>query len=310
VTEEGYNATTIQTAISSDDGRSWVPAFTPYEKALPGQHSFISWFPTASGIGLTWLDASVRSQVHAEMKEPDQHPKHDMGSVGLRYAALNADGFAAGDQFIDPIACECCPTSAAATSRGPVVVYRDRQELPGTTPADVQTFRPTIRDIYLVRQENGAWKEPRRVHEDNWVINACPDNGPAVDATASTVAVAWWTGSGDQPKVQVAFSPDAGDSFGPAFRVDAGKGEGQVTVALLRGGRAALVGWLEDNQTWVRYVNDAGVVSRPTALGSAPHHSRLPRWLVNADGSVTAAWTSKKDGTTRVEMSRIEVRGR
>lgn len=307
VTEEGYNATTIQTALSSDEGRTWVPASTPYEKALPGQHSFISWFPTTGGIGLTWLDASVRSQVHAERPVPDQHAKHDVGSVGLRYATLNADGVAAHNQFIDPIACECCPTSAAITGRGPVVVYRDRQELPGTTPSDVQTFRPTVRDIYIVRHENGAWKEPRRVHEDNWVINACPDNGPAVDASANAVAVAWWTGSGDQPKVQVSFSSDAGDSFGSAIRVDAGAAEGQVTVALLSGGRSAVVGWLENGQTWARFVSDAGVMSAPTSLGSAPRHSRLPRWIVNPDGTVTVAWTSKKDGMSRVEMARIEV---
>ena len=308
VTEEGYNATTIETAISSDEGLSWVPASTPYEKALPGQHSFISWFGTTTGIGLVWLDASVRSQVHAGMPEQDRHAQHDLGSVGLRYAALTAQGKVDAEQFVDPISCECCPTSAASTDRGPVVVYRDRQEPDGTLPADVRTFQPTVRDIYIVRQEGGVWRKPQLVHKDNWVINACPDNGPAVDASANHVAVAWWTGSNNQPKVQLAFSSDSGDSFGSAFRIDSGNGEGQVTVALLPDGRSAVVGWLENGETWARYVSDSGATSKPVVLGASPHHSRLPRWLANRDGSVTAAWTSKNDGSPRVEMSRIELR--
>ncbi len=306
VTDDGYNATTIEMAISIDEGRSWVPTPTPYGKALAGQHSFISWFGTKSGIGLVWLDASVRSQVHALMPERDSKKAHDLGSVGLRYAAVNAEGKVDHEQFVDPITCECCPTSAASTDRGAVVAYRGRQEAPGTLPSEVRTFQPTVRDIYIVRQEGGLWRKPHLVHRDNWIINACPDNGPAVDASANHVAVAWWTGSNNQPKVQLAFSSDSGDSFGSAFRIDSGSGEGQVTVSLLPDGRSAVVGWLENGETWARYVSDSGAMSQPVALGPAPRHSRLPRWLANRDGSVTAAWTSTKDGAPHIQMSRID----
>lgn len=308
VKAEGHYATTIETAVSNDEGRTWVPAATPYHDALPGQHSFLSWFETRSGIGLLWLDAKVRSQVQQErMQEHGSEKDSDLGSVGLRYAAFNADGKVDQEQFVVPITCECCPTSAAVTSRGPVAVFRGRQEAPGTHPSEVRGFRPTVRDIYLVRQENGVWQEPHLVHNDNWIINACPDNGPAVDASGNRVAVAWWTASNDQPKVHLAFSSDSGDTFGPPFRIDSANGEGQVTVALLPNGRSAIVGWLEDGKTWARYVSESGAMSRPMLLGPSPHHSRLPRWLANPDGSVAAAWTSKKDGETRLEISRIGV---
>ena len=306
----GHYATTIKTAISSDEGRTWVPAATPYKEALPGQHSFLSWFETRGGIGLLWLDAETRSQVQHHLLQKGASEKGDsnLGSVGLRYAALNADGKLEHEQFIVPIACECCPTSAAVTSRGPVVVYRGRQEAPGTLPSEVRGFRPTVRDIYLVRQEAGTWRSPRLIHNDNWVINACPDNGPAVDASANHVAVARWTRSNGQPKVQLAFSSDSGDSFGSAFRIDAEKAEGQVTVSLLPEGRSAVVGWLENGKTWARYVKDSGAMSRPVELGPSPGHSRLPRWLANRDGSVTAAWTSNRGSSRRLEMSRIALR--
>ncbi len=301
-------ATNINTAISADEGRTWVPAPTPYGEAFSGQHSFLSWFDAKNGIGLLWLDASVRSQMrHALMDKPGGSHDSDLGSVGLRYAALNTSGKVEQEQFVNPIVCECCPTSAAATERGAVVVYRGREEAPGTLPSEVHDNRPTVRDIYIQRQENGRWRKPHLVHKDNWLINACPDNGPAVDASAHHVAVAWWTGVKDQRKVQLAFSSDSGDSFGSAFRIDSGQGEGQVTVSLLPDGCSAVVGWLENGETWARYVSESGAMSRPVLLGSSPRHSRLPHWLANRDGSVTAAWTSKEDGSLHVEVSRIDL---
>ena len=301
-------ATNIKTAASADEGRTWVASDTPYSQSFSGQHSFLSWFRTGKGIGLLWLDASARSEMRHGMMQHSAGAQHsDLGSVGLRYAALNADGRTEHEQFVNSIVCECCPTSAALTQKGPVVVYRGREEKPGTLPSEVQDDRPTVRDIYIARQEGGQWRPPHLVHNDNRVINGCPDNGPSVDAAGNRIAVAWWTRSNDQPKVQLAFSSDDGDSFGPAFRVDLGKGAGQVTVALLSGGRSAVVGWLENGETWARYVSESGAMSRPVALGVSPPHSRLPRWLTNGDGTVTAPWTSKREGSPHLEVSRIDL---
>jgi hypothetical protein len=301
-------ATTIRTAISKDEGQTWVARATPYPESLAGQHSFLSWFKAGEGLGLLWLDASARSQVrHAEMQNAVRHHHSEIGSVGLRYAELNRDGNTHREQFLNPIVCECCPTSAAVTQGGAVVAYRGREEPPGTLPSQVQDDRPTVRDIYIVRQVGSQWLKPRLVHRDNWVINACPDNGPAVDAVGSHVAVAWWTRANDQPKVQLAFSADDGDSFGSPVRIDLEKGEGQVTVSLLSDGRSALVGWLEDGEAWARYVDDSGAMSPAVALGLSPHHSRLPHWLANEDGSVTAVWTSKQGDSPHIQVSRIDV---
>ncbi len=292
-------ATAIQTAVSRDDGRTWTRPKQPYPDALSGQHSFLSWFHSADGVGLVWLDAEQRSLVrHAEMHESR------MGSVGLRFADLNANGDLTQQSFINPITCECCPTGSAVSGRGPVVVYRGRQEPPGTKPSEVQDDRPTVRDIYITRLDNGKWTKPHVVYPDNWVINACPDNGPSVDASANNLVVGWWTRSNDAPKVQVAFSADAGDSLGKPVRVDAGNGEGQVTVALLPDGRSAIVGWLEDGQTCARYVASSGMVGNILKLGASPRHSRLPAWLSTKDG-VIVAWTAKAGDGTQVEVANL-----
>jgi hypothetical protein len=292
-------ATSIQTSVSSDDGSTWTRPKQPYPDALSGQHSFLAWFPSTDGVGLVWLDAEQRSLVHAGTHQSR------MGSVGLRYADLNTQGDLTQQSFINPITCECCPTSAAISARGPLVVYRGRQESPETKPSEVLDDRPTVRDIYITRLENGRWTKPHLVYPDNWVINACPDNGPSVDAAANNVVVGWWTRANDAPRVQVAFSTDAGDTLGKPIRVDAGNGEGQVTVALLPDGQSAIVGWLEDGQTCARYVASSGTVGNILKLGPSPRHSRLPAWLAT-NGGVLAAWTAKVDSGTQVQVTQLD----
>jgi len=300
-------ATSVHVARSADQGRSWSAPVTPHPDGTAGQHGFISAFPMADGIGLAWLDAQEQRYVPAVVsagKEPEW-----LGAIGLRAAAIAADGNVTHDQFVDPITCECCPTAAVETARGPVVVYRDRVTPVGITPRDVREDAGSVRDIHLTRFEGGRWTTPRRVHADDWIVNACPDNGPAVDASGEQLVVAWWTAAWNRPRVSVAFSGDAGDSFARAISVDAGAPNGQVTVAILPGGRSAVVGWQERGQTWVRWVSAEGTLGQPLALGPAPPRSRLPRWIADHEG-VLAAWTSESEGTRAVRVSRLTVGGR
>jgi hypothetical protein len=149
-----------------------------------------------------------------------------------------------------------------------------------------------VRDIYVTRSEGGRWTAPRRVFEDNWVFNGCPDNGPAVAADGDRVAVAWWTAPVGQGAVKLAFSTDAGDTFAPPVRVDEGLGVGQVTVSLLRDG--AVVGWLESGKTKARFVPMKGTPGHVVTLGAAAHHTRLPRWPADGSG-LMAAWSEGGD---------------
>jgi hypothetical protein len=101
-----------------------------------------------------------------------------------------------------------------------------------------------VRDIQFVRRPAAAgWSAPRAVHADNWQIRGCPVNGPSVAADGRRVAVAWFTGEGDAPRVNVAFSEDAGATFGEPARVDDGDAVGRVDVVLLADG-SALVCWM------------------------------------------------------------------
>lgn len=298
-------ATAIQVARSTDEGRSWSTPITPHRDGTAGQHGFISAFPVADGVGLVWLDA--QHQQYLPSSSSGAKAAEWLGAIGLRATTITADGNVGSDQFIDPITCECCPTAAAATARGPVVVYRDRVTSDGVAPKEVRGDSGSVRDIHLARLENGKWTPPKRVHADNWVINACPDNGPAVDARDERLVVAWWTAADNRPRVSAAFSSDAGDSFTPPIPIDAGAPNGQVTVALMPDGRSAVVGWQEKGQAWARWVSADGALGQPLALGASPGRSRLPRWLAQGDG-VLATWTSQEKGAQAVRVSHLVVK--
>ena len=55
--------------------------------------------------------------------------------------------------------------------------------------------------------KNGQF--PRPIHSDNWQIAACPVNGPMMDAIDNHVAIGWFTGAYNKPKVKLSFSDDA-----------------------------------------------------------------------------------------------------
>lgn len=293
----------ITMAVSKDEGRTWSKPFVLHKDGVPGEHAFVSAFPVADRIGLVWLDARGQRYVPPAPGE-SQATAQWLGSVGLFYSSVAVDGRLGPEAVIDPLTCECCPTAAAVTARGPLVAYRDRSPLPSS--GEVRYDQNVVRDIYVSRLEGGRWAAPRRVHADDWVFNGCPDNGPAVAADGGRVAVAWWTSPDGEPAVKVAFSSDAGDTFDPPVRIDEGSGQGQVTVSLAGGG--AVAGWLEAGKTLARFVSPRGELGPVAALGPAAHHSRLPRWPGDGTG-LWAAWTegSEAEGGHRVRLARLRL---
>jgi hypothetical protein len=173
------------------------------------------------------------------------------------------------------------------------VVYRDRTE-------------DEVRDIYFARRDGDGWTQGRPVHDDGWVIGGCPVNGPAMDAAGEDVVVAWFTGAQDDPRVRVAFSSDAGDTFQVPVRVDDGRPVGRVDVVRLNDG-AALVAWLEEGddgaQIRLRRVTPAGDAgpSRLLANTTSARASGFPQFVAAPGGGFLAAWTvAGEDGDSSV----------
>jgi hypothetical protein len=262
----------VRVAQSKDGGVTWSAPLTPHRDESEAEHGFVSLFRAGDAVGVVWLDgrkhAAAKTEADAEM--------------AVRFTTLGANNRLTSDIEIDARACDCCQTSAAITSRGPVLVYRDR------SPTEV-------RDIAITRYQKGAWTQPRTVHRDDWVIAACPVNGPAVAARGERVAIAWFTAARGEARVNVAFSSNGGDTFKAPIRVDDGAPAGRVDVQML-GDQSALVSWLErvgdHSEVRVRRIYQDGRKSpaRTVTTSSTERASGFPHMIWRGK-DVVFAWT-------------------
>jgi hypothetical protein len=284
-TGAGAYASDVRVSLSHDSGKTWGAPTTPHRDGTPTEHGFVSLFPAAGGaLGAVWLDGRGMKQVAGG---------HGHGEMTLRFASLGRDGKIGAEALLDPRACECCQTSAAVTSEGVVVVYRDRS-------AD------EMRDISAVRLVGGKWSEPRTVHADGWKLDGCPVNGPSVAAAGRRVAVAWFTMAGERPRVRLAFSEDAGATFRPPVEIGDGDPVGRADVLMLRDG-SALVCWIEKvaggAEVRARRVRPDGRrdPSVTVAPSDATRSSGFPHMARSGD-KITFAWTSP-DGVKTAELT-------
>ncbi|HLK50151.1 MAG TPA: sialidase family protein, partial [Bryobacteraceae bacterium] len=201
---------------SSTDGMHWSMPLMAHKDKGQVEHGLASMAVSPNGeISVFWLHT----------------PEGEDGPGYLMRTVVDANGKEIKEERLDDDVCNCCPTAVAKTSKGLVVAYRDH------SPDD-------IRDIAVIRLENGKWSPSKIIHADNWKLNACPTNAAAVAARGDKVAVAWYTGAQNTPKVQVAFSTDGGATFGKPTVVSTGHAFGYTSLALDDQGNAA-ISWLE-----------------------------------------------------------------
>ncbi len=268
----------VRMSASVDGGGSWSAPASPHDDGTATEHGFVTLLGWNGQLHAVWLDGRNTAG------------EHDHGAPGgamtLRHAVIGRSGQRDGpDAELDGRVCDCCQTDAAATDEGLVVVYRDRD--PGE-----------VRDIALVRLGPDGWSDPIHVHEDGWRIDACPVNGPAIDASGREVVVAWFTAP-DTPRVRLAFSSDAGRTFSAPVEVAQGRVAGRVDVVLLDRGLAA-VSWLTEGARGAeirvqRFTADgpAGAAA-VVASTSVQRSSGFPQ-MVRAGDALLFAWTEAAD---------------
>ena len=265
----------VRLSVSPDAGATWSPPMSPHDDGTPTEHGFVSLLASGGRVQAAWLDGRHTTGEH----------EHDHGTGGpmtLRGAMVQPDGrLQDRDYELDGRVCDCCQTDAAMTSEGAVVVYRDRSD-------------DEIRDIAIVRLTADGGSQPVLVSGDGWRIEACPVNGPAVDARGNDVVVAWFTAP-DKPRVRVAFSGDGGRTFSKAVEVASGKVAGRVDVVLLPDGRAA-VSWLADAPGAAevrvqRFARDGAAGAATTITRSDVARSSGFPQMVLVDSGLLFAWT-------------------
>lgn len=281
----------VKVVLSSDGGATWSAPIMPHTDTSATEHGFVAFWREGSALGATWLDGR-------KYNKEGHDPSNEMT---VRSTMIDRNGKRGREVELDGRACDCCQTTATMTGKGPVIAYRDR------SPAE-------IRDIYVVRRVNGKWTSPAPVHDDSWKINACPVNGPALASQGNRVALAWFTAANDSPRVKLAFSSDAGASWGSPVRIDNGAPGGRVDAAMLDDG-SALVTWIErvggdTAAVRVRRVTPDGKPGAPVtvATSSAARASGFPRMAVTGGQAMFAYTIPGRPSSIRVSripLSRI-----
>lgn len=279
----------VVVSTSRNDGMNWSEPARPHDDGTATEHGFASlWAIGNDRLGVAWLDGRDNAAAHGNM-HGDAHGAAPAGGAALYNAWLDGALAKDGEDRMDELACDCCQTDVVATSKGPLLVYRDRTD-------------EDVRDIVATRHDGRFWRPARPVHADGWKINACPVNGPAVAASQANTLVAWYTAANDMPVVKLARSVDAGDAFATPIDVDRGAAvQGRVDVAL--DARNAWVAWLREDANgqslWLaRYAPDLSREIERIEVAKLAGRGRgtgFPK-LVLRGGDAYLAWTDIADG--------------
>jgi BNR repeat-like domain len=220
---------------SSTDGTHWTAPLQAHRDRSPVQHGLVSMAANPDGgASVFWLEAL----------------KGEDAPVYLMRTIVDSFGKEVNEERLDDDVCACCPTAVTKTAKGLLVAYRDHTA-------------KNIRDIAVLRFENGKWSPSKIVNNDNWQIDACPVNAASVAAKGDRVAIAWYTAANNSPQAKLAFSSDDGATFGKPVVVSTGHALGYVATVLDDSGNAT-VSWLEQGTGGVRVL-----VRNVSAAGTA-----------------------------------------
>ena len=191
-TAKSSSGTRLLSARSADAGQSFGPATSVPGSQAIGNRGWESMAIGANGDPVAvWLDhrdvparpagaATSGGHQHGAMQQQTDGAARAQLSQ-IFFGRLNDPGSA---HAIAPGVCYCCKTSLATGTDGSIVAAW-RHVYPGN-----------MRDIALAKSSDGGrtFAPPVRVSEDKWVLNGCPENGPAVavDKT-NAIHVVWPT---------------------------------------------------------------------------------------------------------------------
>jgi hypothetical protein len=295
----------IRAAQSLDGGRSFSTARTISPDGVTGARGWESaTIDDAGVVHAAWLDGR-----HAQPSPAVSRPASAGQAAPMSPGARHVHGdmrqdivhamWRGGDAVVEtPVAdnvCFCCKTGVAARGNDVFVVWR-------------HLFPGGVRDIAIARSTDGGrtFLAPARVSADEWKIDACPDDGPALAIDGSgAIHVTWPTllQDGRAPHMAIfrAVSRDVGATFSPRTRVDASDtGASHPRIAISRSGAGAIV-WDETAPEGRRVMYRAAGPPAPLADGGSASY---PAIAAVGEGFV-AAWTEQAAGRSVVRVAQV-----
>ena len=289
---------TIRIARSLDGGRTFEPSRAVSARDAPGNRGWHSMTADSNGdVVVAWLDhrdmASTGAHHHAD---PSSHGTRDGAEMAQRSALYVARVTSAGiqpERRITTGVCYCCKTAVASTREGEVVAWR-------------QVYAGNIRDIAFVRiarhESPSATASPKRVSVDNWQLDGCPDDGPAIaiDSQSRTHLI-WPTllRDGAEPAMALFYAVSAdGRTFTPRERIPTQGTPHHPQIAIAPDG-SPVFAWDELENGVRRAAFGKGLGTRFSAGEGA-----YPVVAATPDAIVTACATGARDGSAIIVTRR------
>lgn len=219
--------------VTQQNEQTWSSPFKLHKDRVNAEHGFVSMLPLSNErFFATWLDGRFT-------KTGGHDHSSQTGAMTLRAGFFKLNGEAEALWELDNRTCDCCQTAAVMGTDGPIVVYRDRSE-------------SEIRDIYITKYVKEKWTAPMPVANDLWEIAGCPVNGPDIALAGKHLAVVWYSGSGNTPKVQLSISNDQGSTFSAPKLLAEGNTIGRVGISGFGENQFAV--------TWMESKNDDALI--------------------------------------------------
>jgi hypothetical protein len=274
-TSKGANGTRLLQSRSDDGGRTFAKANPVPGGDAAGNRGWENSAVDRNGrVYAVWLD-------HRELAQQDgavaaSHHDHAAMSTkpdGVAMAQRSKLYLSSLDGAVAPRpitggVCYCCKT-ALATSADGAVFAAWRHVYPGN-----------IRDIAFTSSRDGGrtFTPPLRVSEDQWVLEGCPDDGPAMAVDANNRIHIVWPTLITERTTEIAKNGEK-NSSAPS----------EPTIALFYATSA-------DGRRFTP--------RRRIPTEGMPHH---PQIAIGQDGSLTMAWDEGANGTRRAAMARTTV---
>lgn len=263
---------------------------------------------TGGYAGFPAMTASHEGDVYLAWLD-ERDPPQPEGTSSVYFSRSNDRGATFSPNVrIAGAACPCCRPQLVLGVDGEVLL------------AWRKVFSGDIRDIVMARSTDGGktFSEPVRVAEDNWILHACPDTGPAVVSAGGRIYVAWYSEGQDRPGIRLAVSDDRGQTF-HAVKLASGEvldanhprlsvsEDGRILLAFQGRPRSDHARW-RSNQFYLVSVGSDGSPSLPVQISHGEHSATHPDLVTGTAGRVFVAWNEATDQKTQAMFSRAWIK--